>query len=94
MNSIIENLSAQIALKISEKFLKLIEENFEILFANKVFDVVKINIQPGDIVILRYPGMLRPTVYERLKDSVQPHFPNNKVMIFEDGLDISVVTKQ
>lgn len=94
MKNIIENLSAQIALKISEKFLEIIKNNFETLFENRVFDIVKVNIQPGDIVILRHPRILRQDAHKRLQEAAQPHFPNNKILVFEDGLDISVVSTE
>lgn len=94
MKNLIENLSAKIAFQISKYLFKLIEDKFEYLFVNKVFEVVKVSINPQDTIILKYKMVLSREAYERLKDSLQPYFPNNKILIFEDGLDLTVVTSE
>ncbi len=93
MKKIIENLSDQVANKITEKFLKLIEDVLEKIFIAKAVDVVKINVQPGDIIVLKYWRLLRPEAFENLKVVIKPHFPDNEIMILDDGLDVSVITK-
>jgi hypothetical protein len=48
-------------------------------------------LKAGEFVVLRYRGRLSQMQAEGLRKSMLGVLPNNKVLVFEDGVDISVL---
>lgn len=49
-----------------------------------------LNLQPGDTIVLRHPKHLSDLATDRLKQQMEELFPENKVIILEEGMDIKV----
>lgn len=60
-------------------------------------DVQRLVIKDGDIVVLKHARMLTDEACNRLKQIVdsqlKPIYPNIKVLVLEEGMDIGVLTK-
>lgn len=58
----------------------------------------KLEVGDGDIIVCRYPGVLSEVAHERLKKDIEEVIKNMgtnvKVIILEDGLDMSVLKKE
>ena len=50
-----------------------------------------LRLEPGDIIVLRSPRMLQLDAVKRLSAEAQARFPDNKVLVLMDGVDIGVV---
>lgn len=49
-----------------------------------------VNIQPGDVIALMHPKRLSMKIQERLKASMGKLFPDNKIVIIEEGMTMDV----
>jgi hypothetical protein len=61
----------------------------------KVFEVAsiqiaKLELKPGDKIILKYPGRLSDVAFERLRVSMKPYFPDHEIIILEENMDIQI----
>ena len=60
----------------------------------KIESVRMADIGPGDIIVMEIESHIAdPVIYERLRDSMKRFFPNNKIMVIEDGMELSIVRK-
>jgi len=88
---------------------EMIDENFIMLMANefakainvKVIDIAvteikRLELKPGDVVVLKCKTVLSDEAYKHLRESVQQElFPNkeHKVMVLEEDMDIAVMSE-
>lgn len=56
-----------------------------------VREVRRLELRPGDIIILRVEGPLTHDAADRLKELAMRQFTGHKVVILANGLDIGVV---
>ena len=56
-------------------------------------DVNRLRLLPGDVVVIKYPGRRTRQDAERIWNAMNEMFPNNKVLILEDGADIGVLSE-
>lgn len=49
------------------------------------------HIQPGDVIVANYPGVLTSGAIQNVNDSIRRVFPNNTVMVLEEGMTLSLV---
>ena len=59
----------------------------------RVFEVARIEIarlelKPGDKIVLKYPGRLSDQAYENLQASLKPSFPDHEIIVLEEGMDL------
>ena len=57
----------------------------------KMLDMQVLSLKPGDVVVLRHPGKLSDIAFAIMRESIQPLFPDNKIMLLEEGASISVI---
>jgi hypothetical protein len=87
---------------IDEKFVTLLANEFSKAVNVKVIDIAiteikRLELKPGDIVVLRTKTILSNQEYERMRESVQHElFPNkeHKVMVLEEDMDIAVMSER
>ena len=69
----------------------------------KLIDLVQeikiLKLEPGDIVVLKYPGVLKKEIAERIMAHVNEIIneiikEKNRTMILEDGMDLDVLRKK
>jgi hypothetical protein len=48
-------------------------------------------LEPGDIIALRYPGLLTPKQAESLKADGEAAFPGHVVAVLSQGIDVVIV---
>lgn len=48
-------------------------------------------LQPGDVLVLKVPGPIPQSTAEQLKEYLQIIWPENKVLVLGDGLDLKIV---
>ena len=65
-----------------EDEIKLIEVPFQ-----------KVSVNPGDVIVLMTDCVLSGQAVENIERSVQPRFPDNKIMVLEDRLKLAVMAK-
>ena len=56
-------------------------------------DVRKLDVEPGDVICVRFKGRVSSAVYDRLWTVFKGWFPEAKLLILEDGAEASVLTK-
>lgn len=54
-------------------------------------ETTKLSVRPGDVVIVRHPGRLSDTAFDRLAEQSVAAFPDNKVIVLHDGITIGTV---
>lgn len=59
----------------------------------EIFRVVKIDVGPGDVIVLKSKFQLSQKYYDHIMDVAKENFPDHKVVILEEGMDIQVVSK-
>jgi hypothetical protein len=52
-----------------------------------------INIQPNDILVLKFDGILRPEACVNMREAAANHF-GVKVLILNDGMDLAAVIRR
>lgn len=51
-----------------------------------------VRVQPGDVIVLTFPGLISQETAERIKRTCESNlFPNNRVMVIGDGARVSVL---
>ena len=88
MNKLIEAMSHAIADKLADRL------NIKVIEVAKI-EIEKLELKPGDIIVLKSKHVLSERAYMNLKDSMDKIFPNHEhqVLILEEDLDIMVVSK-
>lgn len=64
-----------------------IKENGE----EKVFNLDIMNLQKNDVVCLRLKSGLPANVCKALRDNIQSVFPNNKVFLLTNDVEIGII---
>ena len=47
--------------------------------------------EPGDVIVVRTNWSLSNEGYERLKDSVGHLFPNNRIAVLEENIELAII---
>ncbi len=53
-----------------------------------------LSLQPGDVVVLEAEGRISEAGYVRLRKSAEAIWPDNRVVIFEDGVHVAGLTRE
>jgi hypothetical protein len=56
-----------------------------------VSEVSRLSLKPGDKLVVKTPKVLTADICETIKAFLKPHFPDNEVLVFDGGVDLSVV---
>lgn len=58
------------------------------------FDVTKLDLQPGQFLVLRFPGRLSMAQVECLRQQIDGCgiCPKGKILVLEGGADLAVIT--
>jgi hypothetical protein len=57
-------------------------------------EIAKLSLAPGDVLVVRVAQHISPDTQRRIKAYIEPMLPHeNKVLIIEPGVDLSVVAK-
>lgn len=57
------------------------------------FTISKLDLKPGDIVIIRCRQRLTQDGVNRLRETMKLAMPDQKALVLEDGMEIAVLTK-
>lgn len=55
-------------------------------------DMYKLSLTPDDILVLKMDVFPPATNMKVISDTLKEHFPNNRVLIFDKGIDFEVLT--
>lgn len=80
--------------KITDKLAQAVSANLEIVLQRNVIEAVRCNIKPGDYFVLKVKKHLSAEAFKHLNISLKDLFPENKILILEEGMDFSVVEKE
>lgn len=58
------------------------------------FEVQRLDLRPGDTIVITSPRRVSKEVFERLKNIARESFPDNKIIVLEAGLDLKVVREE
>lgn len=58
----------------------------ELIGAIKVY-----HFEPGDVVIIRCPGMIEVDTAERIKRMWNTHVPGVRCLVFSEGMELDVI---
>lgn len=61
--------------------------------ADLVFEIARIEMKPGDVLVLRSKQRLSSVQIDRLAEHVRPALGNNKCLVLDRSLDLAVLTK-
>lgn len=57
-------------------------------------EIASMSLKPGDVVAVKIiTGTVSPEALERIHASVQPHFPNNDVLVTNGDVELSIFRK-
>lgn len=56
-------------------------------------DISKVDLQPGDVVVVKLARALTQAAGDKLAELVQPYFPDHQVLVLSDGIDLEVVRR-
>lgn len=57
-------------------------------------DIKKVSIKPEDTIVIFYEHTLGPIERDRIGQQLKKTFPNNKAVIFEAGMKMSVLSEE
>lgn len=59
----------------------------------KEFEIARLNLKPGDVLIAKYRGALSRDVAARIRDQMKDAFPEGvRVFVIDQNLDLSVLS--
>lgn len=53
-------------------------------------EVQRLKLEPGDVLVLSYDGMLSADQAQHMRAIVEQRFPGHKAMVLTDGMTLSV----
>ena len=56
------------------------------------FAIAKLKLEPGDVLVLKFPKPLSREQMQNIRETFRINFPNVKAMILDSGADLSVLT--
>lgn len=54
-------------------------------------DAAVVSLKPGDVVLYRVPGAINNAIRAHLVEMLEAVFPNNEIIILENGADVAVL---
>lgn len=51
------------------------------------------DLHPDDVIVTRCDGRVSVEVLQHIRDALQPYFPDNKVVVLADGMELEIVAK-
>ena len=60
----------------------------------EIEEIKKIRLNPGDVLMFKFPRHTREEILVRVHDTVAPFFPNNKVMFVPFDVEVSAVSQE
>lgn len=76
-----------------EKIIKKIAAEIKKQLLSVDATVAILRIQPGDTIVLKTERSVSDIAYQHITASMKEMFPENKTLILEEGLDLSIVRK-
>jgi hypothetical protein len=58
------------------------------------FQIARLELKPGDILVLKAPGFLPATAQARIKSDLERICPGVKCMVLEGGMELAVLTRE
>lgn len=55
-------------------------------------DLAKLQLSPGEVLVLRSPHRLSAHESAEMADSLKSVFPDNRVIVLGDGLELAIVS--
>ena len=56
----------------------------------EIKDLKKVNLKPGEVLVVTVPGDTLWTQKARIKEQMKEFFPDNKIMIIDEGISLDV----
>ena len=56
------------------------------------FTVGKLDLKPGDMVVVKFPGKLTADGVDALQRGLKEIFPDHRAIVLENGADIDVIS--
>lgn len=56
-----------------------------------VSEVQRLEVRPGDVVVVRCEKRIRPEFAVYLKKRIRAHFPDNEVIVIDGGIELQVL---
>jgi hypothetical protein len=63
----------------------------EWLAEREIQDVQRVRLEPGDVLVVRYDGILASSAKDRVAQQFETLFPDHKVIVMDGGPKVSVV---
>lgn len=57
----------------------------------QIDDAKILKLEPGDTLVLTSKDRLTPRAIDHLIENVRRHFPNNKAILLDGGLDLKII---
>jgi len=57
----------------------------------EIKDIQRVKLEPGDILLVRYEGILPVAEKDRIAKQVQTRLPGHEVIVMDGGLTLSVI---
>jgi len=58
----------------------------------KIFEIASVNINPGDVLVLKSKSFLSADAAKHVSESLKEIFPGHRIVVLEDGLEFAVVS--
>lgn len=55
-------------------------------------DVRKLSVSKGDVIVVRVKHAISHDAHERIKETVSRRFPDNEIIVLDNGMSIDVFT--
>lgn len=57
-------------------------------------DLRRVRLEPGDILVLTYPGRLSLAGHDAIRTTFNSIFPGHRIIVLEDGMSLGVVAAE
>jgi len=87
----INNIFERVANRFAEILRPAIEKVIRDAINHNVVEIVRVNVKPGDYLALKVKKRIGKDVYNHLSVSLKDLFPQNKILILEEDMDILAI---
>lgn len=57
----------------------------------EITDLIRIDVRPGDVFLLRIPGHVTEATIAVLKEAWRGKFPDNEIIVATGGVEVAVI---
>lgn len=67
--------------------------NYRVRRPFEISDVARLKLEPGDVVLVRVPGLITSDVAKAIKENVEKAIPGHKCIVCTGGIEVAALSQ-